>query len=77
MRHPTDGNAIAADAQAQAQTARDDEATLSEAARVMQKRIGSTPFPEGLQSIADDAHLLIARQAFRIAQLEKEREPTQ
>jgi len=60
-----------ATAEAQAQTARADATPLSEATRVMQKRIGSTPFPEGLQAIADDAHVLIARQAFRITQLEK------
>ena len=44
---------------------------LAEDARIMQKRIGSTPFPEGFQQIADDAHVMIARQAFRIADLEK------
>jgi len=60
-----------AETEAQAQTERDDATPLSEATCVMQKRIGSTPFPEGLQAIADDAHVLIARQAFRITQLEK------
>jgi len=44
---------------------------LAEAARVMQKRIGSTPFPGEFQQIADDAHMMIARQMFRIADLEK------
>jgi len=44
---------------------------LAEDARIMQKRIGSTPFPEGFQQIADDAHVMIARQAFRVADLEK------
>ena len=58
-------------AQAQVQTARERETPLSEDARVMQKRIGSTPFPEGFQQIADDAHVMIARQAFRVADLEK------
>jgi hypothetical protein len=47
------------------------KAGLTEDARIMQKRIGSTPFPEGFQQIADDAHVMIARQAFRIADLEK------
>ena len=44
---------------------------LAEVARIMQKRIGSTPFPEGFQQIADDAHVMIARQAFCVAELEK------
>ena len=61
-----------AEARAQVQTARESETPLSEDARIMQKRIGSTPFPDDLQGIADDAHVLIARQAFRIADLEKQ-----
>lgn len=44
---------------------------LAEAARAVQKRIGSTPFPGEFQQIADDAHVIIARQAFRIADLER------
>jgi hypothetical protein len=48
------------------------KAGLTEDARIMQKRIGSMPFPEGFQQIADDAHVMIARQAFRIATLEKQ-----
>ena len=44
--------------------------SLSDEAKAIQKRIGSTPFPDDLQGIADDAHVIIARQAFRIAQLE-------
>jgi hypothetical protein len=44
--------------------------TLSDEAKSIQKRIGSTPFPENLQGIVDDAHLIIARQAFKITQLE-------
>ena len=44
--------------------------TLSDEAKAIQKRIGSTPFPDHLQGIADDAHVIIARQAFKITQLE-------
>ena len=51
---------------------RETEPALSEDARIMQKRIGSTPFPNDLQGLADDAHVLIARQAFRIADLERQ-----
>ena len=47
-----------------------DDMTLSDESRAIQKRICSTPFPDDLQGIADDAHVIIARQAFRIAQLE-------
>lgn len=44
--------------------------TLSDESKAIQKRICSTPFPDDLQGIADDAHVIIARQAFRISQLE-------
>lgn len=43
--------------------------TLLEETRIIQKRLGSTPFPDDLQGIADDANVIIARQAFKIAQL--------
>ena len=44
--------------------------TLLNESKAIQKRICSTPFPDDLQGIADDAHVIIARQAFRISQLE-------
>jgi len=49
--------------------------SLSDEATAIQKRIGSTPFPDDIQGIADDAHVIIARQAFRIAQLETPEKP--
>lgn len=42
------------------------------AVRTMLKRIGSTPFPEGFQGIADDAEVMIYFQAARITDLEAE-----
>jgi len=44
---------------------------LREDTRAIQKRLGSTPFPDDLQGIADDANVIIARQAFMIEQLKK------
>lgn len=43
--------------------------TLLEETRLIQKRLGSTPFPDDLQGTADDANVIIARQAFLVAQL--------
>ncbi|APX88686.1 hypothetical protein BV394_02180 [Brevirhabdus pacifica] len=43
------------------------------AVRTMLKRIGSTPFPDGFQGIANDAEIMIYFQAARIADLEAER----
>lgn len=47
-----------------------------EAVRAMLKRIGSTPFPDGFQGIADDAEAMIYSQAARIAELEDESSAT-
>lgn len=46
--------------------------TSQNAVRIMQKRLGSTPFPDGLQGIADDASLMIAALLARVEEAEEE-----